>query len=255
MALPARINIIGSLVSICDSLEALQRIAARLESREGGYVCFTNAHGAVMGRDDAGFRVITNDSFLSLADGKSVHWLGRLRGIAAMGHVPGPDFMLQTLQRFPERRHYFYGSTPEVLKALVEALCTSVPALTICGARSPPFRNMGAAEVADDIRAIRQSGAEFVWVGLGAPKQERWMAASWRELAPALLFGVGAAFEFHAGTVRRAPRLLRHAGLEWLYRLWQEPRRLWKRYLVTNCRFIYYSVRDALCSNRSEMAQ
>ncbi len=196
-----------------------------------------------MGREDDGFRAVTNGSFLSVADGKPIYWVGHARD-RRLGHVPGPDFFLHALQSLPGRRHFLYGSTPATLAALRERLEATIPGLKFCGVLSPRFGVLTEAELADHYRAIRESGAEFVWVGLGAPKQERWMAQAQGHLAPALLFGVGAAFDFHAGTVQRAPELLRTLGLEWLHRLLQEPGRLWRRYLVANSRFIYYLLTD-----------
>jgi N-acetylglucosaminyldiphosphoundecaprenol N-acetyl-beta-D-mannosaminyltransferase len=215
VTLPKRIAVIDSHLSDCDRGTALEILARSVREGRGGYVCFTNVHMAVMGRRDESIRGITNDSLLSMADGKPLYWVGRMKGARRIAHSPGPDVMLETLRRFADRGHFFFGSTPAVLARLEAGL-------------------------------IRASGAEFVWVGLGAPKQEKWMAEAWRELQPAVLLGVGAAFDFYAGTLRRAPRYMRRAGLEWLYRLSQEPRRLWKRYLVTNSLFIRYALTDAL---------
>ena len=250
MTLPGRIGVIGSEISVCDTDVALDLLQERVAKGGGGYVCFTNVHGAVTGRRNADFLDVTNQSLLSLADGKPVYWIGRLHGAGALGHVPGPDFMLATLRRFPQRRHYFYGSTPQVLHALQVSLRAQIPGLVVCGAQSPPFRPQSEAEVQCDLQAIRDAGAEFVWVGLGAPKQERWMAAHWRALSPAILLGVGAAFDFHAGHIKRAHDALRRMGLEWLHRLLQEPRRMWKRYLLTNSLFLFYVARDSLVGGR-----
>jgi N-acetylglucosaminyldiphosphoundecaprenol N-acetyl-beta-D-mannosaminyltransferase len=243
---PERVSVIGSNISICDSEEMLKLLAERLRQGNGGYVCFTSAHGVVMGRRDAHFQAITNGSFLSVADGKWVYRVGRLKGASAIGHIPGPEFMPRALARFSDRRHFFYGSTPAVLAALADALRRQIPGLNICGMLSPPFRSLSAQEVRDNYELIRKSGAEFIWVGLGAPKQDLWMAEAWQSLKPAILLGVGAAFDFSAGTLRRAPPSLRRVGLEWLYRLYQEPRRLWKRYLVVNTLFLYFLCRDFL---------
>lgn len=239
-----RINIIGSCISRCDQAGALDLIMQRLAERRGGYICFANVHSAVTGRNDARFRTVLNHSFLSLADGKAVYWVGQARGAHDLGHVPGPDFMLQLMRRHPERRHYFYGSTPEVLAKLTERLRRNIAGLNIVGSHSPPFRPATDEERQQDFDRIRAARPDFVWVGLGAPKQEFWMAAATEQLAPAILLGVGAAFDFQAGTVRRAPEWMRDLGFEWLHRLGQEPRRLWRRYLVTNSLFILYLVRD-----------
>ncbi len=241
-----RVSIIGSRVSVCDATGALASLAARSNARGGGYVCFTNAHAAVMGRRNAQFRDVTNGSFLSVADGKSVYWLGRIKGASGIGHVAGPDFFIRVLREFPEQRHFFYGSTLSVLDGLVRSLQNQIPGLNICGTLSPPFRPLADNEVLEGHRLIRQANPDFIWVGLGAPKQELWMAESWQLLQPAILLGVGAAFDFHAGSVRRAPLALRQIGFEWLYRFFQEPKRLWKRYLTSNTLFVYYSFHDAL---------
>lgn len=246
MRRPKDIDVIGSEISGCNLAAAFDRIIGAIDRREGGYVCFTNVHTAVLGREDVDFREITNSSLLSLADGKPIYWAGRAKGAAQISHMPGPDFMLAAITKFSIRSHYFYGSTPEVLDRLMTALREKVPSINICGAFSPPFRNLSDDEIDRHCDQIRQSGAEFVWVGLGAPRQERWMSAVWRRLTPAVLFGVGAAFDFHAGTVRRAPALVRQCGLEWAYRFAQEPRRLWRRYLVTNSLFLWYCLRDAV---------
>jgi N-acetylglucosaminyldiphosphoundecaprenol N-acetyl-beta-D-mannosaminyltransferase len=248
-----RVSVLGSKISICNTESALQLLEQRLQEGHGGYVCFTSAHGAVMGRRDARFRSITNNSFLSVADGKPIYWTGRLKG-APLGHTPGPDFMPKALARFAHRRHFFYGSTPPVLAALVERMQRQIPGLNVCGTLSPPFRALTAQETEAIREQIKSSGAEFVWIGLGAPKQELWMADAWQPLRPAILMGVGAAFDFHAGTLKRAPLPLRRVGLEWLYRLSQEPGRLWKRYLHTNSLFLYYSLREAVVRDSSEVA-
>ncbi len=243
---PARIDVLGSAITALDMEQALRAVEERLADGRGGYVCFTNVHAVVSARQDSDFRDATNGSFMSLADGKPVFWVARSRGNRSIGHTPGPDFMLEALRRFPRRRHFFYGSTPAVLDKLVERLRIQIPGLSVCGSLSPPFGIPSEAEAERHRLAIRAAGAEFVWVGLGAPKQERWMSRNAATLSPAVLFGVGAAFDFHAGTVSRAPPFMRRLGLEWLYRLAAEPRRLWRRYLFTNGMFVAYVLRDRL---------
>ena len=231
-----RVDVLGSKISCLHSDAALDVLYRCLQSKAGGYVCFTNVHGVVTGLQDEKFQAITNASRMSLADGKPVYWVARsCEGIA---HVAGPDFMLSALRRFPRERHYFYGSTPEVLEQLRISMQEMIPDLEIAGMFSPPFRASTFEELKRHYRDIRSSGATLVWVGLGAPKQEKWMADAWIDLRPAVLLGVGAAFEFHAGIVPRAPKLMRRLGLEWMHRLFQQPRRLWRRYLLTNTRFI-----------------
>jgi N-acetylglucosaminyldiphosphoundecaprenol N-acetyl-beta-D-mannosaminyltransferase len=239
-----RFAAIGSEISRVDADGALDRVRQRPGEGAGGYVCFTNVHAAVTGCQEPAFQKVTNGSFLSLADGKPVYWLARLLGDREVGHVPGPDFMLLALDRLRDRRHFFYGSTTQVLELLKARMEARFPGLQVCGTLSPPFRTLTAADVDLHHAQIRESGAEYVWVGLGAPKQEMWMSANASALRPAVLFGVGAAFEFHSGVTRRAPVAMRRLGLEWLFRLAAEPRRLWKRYLVTNTLFVTYVLRD-----------
>lgn len=235
-----RCDVLGVQVSQASLDEALDFVSQRLAERAGGYVCFTNVHAVVTCRDDAEFRDATNRSLMSLADGKPVYWFARAAGAGRCGHVPGPDFMLAALHRFSRSRHFFYGSTEDTLLRLCGGLSSMIPGLNVCGTLSPPFGPRGPLALESDYAAIRAARPDFVWVGLGAPKQEKWMATASEKLEPAILFGVGAAFDFHAGTVPRAPRWLRGIGLEWLFRLASDPRRLWKRYLVTNTRFVKY---------------
>jgi N-acetylglucosaminyldiphosphoundecaprenol N-acetyl-beta-D-mannosaminyltransferase len=253
MTPPSRTNVLGSQISVCDMVGSLDAVAARLSEGDGGYVCFANAHTVVMGRRDPAFRAITNGSFLSVADGKPVYWVGRANCGAAMGHVPGPDFFVRALERFRDRRHFLYGATAMTLERLKQALEAQIPGLEFCGTLAPSFR-LTPAEIESHRHTIRAARPEFVWIGLGAPKQERWMAESWQALAPAVLFGVGAAFDFHAGLVKRAPRVLRNLGFEWAHRLSQEPRRLGRRYLVANSLFLAYLAADVLTRGRARVA-
>ncbi len=236
----ARADVLGSQISLCDPAQALAHIERSIARGEGGYVCFTNAHTVVEGRRDAAFRAVTNGSLLSLADGASVYRAARRRAGDRAGHVPGPDFFDHALRHRPGRRHFLYGSTPENLAQLEQVIRRRYPGVNLCGSFSPPFRPMTDEDRREHVRIMREAGAEFVWVGLGAPKQERFMAQVAQELRPAVLLGVGAAFDFHSGRVQRAPRVMRRLGLEWLHRLGQEPRRLWRRYLVTNSLFLWY---------------
>jgi N-acetylglucosaminyldiphosphoundecaprenol N-acetyl-beta-D-mannosaminyltransferase len=226
---------------------ALERVIARCRGG-GGYVCFANTHVVVMGREDPGFRKIINESFMTLPDGKPVYLSGKIRGISKLEHIPGPDFFQQLIAsgKLPRLRHYFYGGRPDVLEGLIKNLRYRFPRVEIVGYESPPFRAMTQDEESAAIERIRSVRPDLIWVGLGAPKQEMWMATHWGTLRPAVLLGVGAAFDFHAGRVKRAPVWLQRAGLEWLYRLSREPKRLWKRYAYTNTMFFFYSVVDIL---------
>src|SRR5690606_11237565 len=242
--IPARADVLGSRISLCDRDGALEAIERSLAAGEGGYVCFSNAHTVMEGRRDPGFRAITNGSLLSLADGRPVYWVNRWRWRNAAGHVPGPDFFAYALAQRPGRRHFLYGSTPENLERLEAQIRRDFPDAVVCGTFSPPFRPLTEADRQEHAQMIRAAGAEYVWVGLGAPKQERWMAEMAAALRPAVLFGVGAAFDFQSGRVQRAPESMRRLGLVWLHRLGQEPRRLWRRYLVTKSLFLWHLATD-----------
>ncbi|MEX2150340.1 MAG: WecB/TagA/CpsF family glycosyltransferase [Steroidobacteraceae bacterium] len=244
MTAPRRVDVLGSRISAVNAKEALALIRERLRDGRGGYVCFTNVHTAVVGRQDANLRAVTNGSFLSVADGKPVYWIARSRG--AVGHVPGPDFMTLALDQCRGARHFFYGSTTEVLERLSTQLRDDFPGLNICGSFSPPFRELTAHEKQQHYKLIAVARPDFIWVGLGAPKQELWMAGACESLRPSVLLGVGAAFDLHAQVVSRAPVAMRAMGLEWLFRLMSQPRRLWRRYLVTNSLFLVYLAQEAI---------
>ncbi|MCW8856268.1 MAG: WecB/TagA/CpsF family glycosyltransferase [Kangiella sp.] len=226
--------------------DAINTVITQLKNMSGGYVCFTNVHATVMARENKDFLAITNESFMSLPDGKPVYWVGKLKGYNGLEQIPGPDFLPKLLatKTVPPLRHYFYGGTQEVIDNLVKKVKINYPAAEIVGAESPPFRKLSKDEVKESLQCMRDAKPDFIWVGLGAPKQEIWMAKHWQELKPAILFGVGAAFDFHAGTIQRAPRWAQKLGLEWLHRLSQEPGRLWKRYFYTNSMFVLYLLRD-----------
>lgn len=221
-------------------------VTQRRQEGYGGYICFSNVHTVVTSRTDRDLREYTNRSFLSLPDGRPLSIYARLCGYKDVDQVAGPDFMEYCLQAMPGTRHFFYGSTEKTLTKLCSNIRERYPQIQIVGAYSPPFRDLTEHEKAEVIRMINDTNPDFVWVGLGAPKQEKWMAENWQHLKPAILLGVGAAFDFHAGTVKRCPQWMRTMSLEWLYRLIQEPRRLWRRYFVTNSLFIWFISVEAL---------
>lgn len=243
----ARFNVTGVPISLANWQGALESVIQQAESRQGGYVCFSNVHVCVMARHDKRLLEILSDSFRTFPDGKPLAWLGRYQYGEKVSQVAGPDFFpaLLNLPGGREYRHYFYGSAPETLERLIGNIRQEYPGTVIAGYESPPFRQLSKQELQGALQRIREARPDFIWVGLGAPKQEYWMAEHWLDLRPALLFGVGAAFDFHAGNVVRAPAWMRKIGMEWLHRLLQEPGRLWQRYLVTNSAFIWYLMAGA----------
>jgi N-acetylglucosaminyldiphosphoundecaprenol N-acetyl-beta-D-mannosaminyltransferase len=206
----------------------------------------------VTGRRDAEFRRVIEAADTAAPDGSPVAWLMRKRGVPSQERIDGPNLMWRyaeqaTLDGTPI---FLYGTTPDTLNKLIAKLRYTFPGLQIAGHYSPPFRPLSATEENEVIAMITKSGARVVFVGLGCPRQETWMADISSRI-PAVLVGVGAAFDYHAGIVRRAPLWMQRKGLEWLYRLCSEPRRLWRRYLTTNALFLYYLFRDRLArSNR-----
>ncbi len=233
---------LGVGVSTIAMADAIDAIAAWIATGAREYVCVTGVHGVIESLDDPALRAIHNAAGLVTPDGMPLVWLGHRAGHRDMTRVYGPDLLLAVIAAPALRtaRHFFFGSTPDVLDALTTRLRQLAPAIVICGSHSPPFRATSAAEDAAIDAAINAAGPDIVWVGLGTPRQERWMAAHRSALEAATLVGIGAAFDFIAGTKRQAPRWIQRSGLEWLYRLLQEPRRLGPRYLVNNPRFVWH---------------
>lgn len=213
----------------------------------GQYLCFSNVHTTVMAHDDLGYRDILNGSACTFPDGKPIAEYQKSHGFVKAERVAGPDFMDAVFRATMDGRigHYFYGSTPETIEKLERELRRKYPGIRIAGMVSPPFRPETEEEDAETIRRINASGAALIWIGLGAPKQEKWMAAHKGKLNGVML-GVGAGFNFYAGTVKRAPLWVQKIGMEWLYRLFQDPKRLANRYLVTNARYIWYLLAERL---------
>lgn len=211
-------------------------------------VHFCAAHPTVEARRDVGYREVLNRGSLNVPDGLPVAWAARLLG-AKTDRLPGTDGMRLTATWGVERglRHFLYGGTPETLELLRQRLEETYPGILIVGAESPPFRPIEDDELRRTVRGMQEAGAQALWVGLGAPKQDL-MASRLRGLraAPVILC-VGAAFDFIAGTIRRAPVWMQRSGLEWAHRLGSEPRRLWKRYLVGNPMFVSGVLRDRVC--------
>jgi N-acetylglucosaminyldiphosphoundecaprenol N-acetyl-beta-D-mannosaminyltransferase len=243
-----RANILGVGVDPIDLTIAVERVGAFIDSGSGGYVCAANVYTIVTGRKEGGFRRVVNGAAMVTPDGMPLVWLSRWQGFRATRRVYGPDLLLAACEDSVRRgwRHFFYGGDEGVAELLAHRLTERFPGLAVAGTRTPPFRPQTAEERARDIDRIRDSRADIVWVGLGTPKQERWMAEMVDELPGAVLIGVGAAFDFHAGVKRQAPRWMQRSGLEWLFRLCSEPRRLWRRYLLGNPYFVGLIVLQAI---------
>lgn len=232
-------KVINAFIDALSWNETLTRIAGWARARESRYVCICNVHSVMTASQDAEFKRVVNQADMATPDGMPVAWMLRRQGFFSQERINGPDLMWKYCAQAAHSGEvvYFYGSTDEKLQLLSEKLHAAFPGLRIGGVYAPPFGEASAEEDAAIVASINASGAGVVFVGLGCPKQEKWMAAH-RNSIHAVMIGVGAAFDYHAGTTQRAPLWMQRCGLEWLHRLCSEPRRLWKRYLVTNTLFV-----------------
>lgn len=237
-------EIMGVRIAVTDMETTVRRIEEHLDDWRGEYICVANVHTTVTAHDDPSYRAVQNGAVMALPDGGPLSQYSRRKGFAQAARVTGPDLMKEMLRESAQKhyRHYFYGSTQETLDILREKITRNYPGAVIAGMVSPPFRPLTKEEDAAAVAAINEARPDFVWVGLGAPKQERWMAAH-QGRVHALMLGVGAAFDYEAGNIRRAPRWMQRCNLEWLYRLLQDPKRLFKRYFVTNTKFLWWTWR------------
>jgi N-acetylglucosaminyldiphosphoundecaprenol N-acetyl-beta-D-mannosaminyltransferase len=235
-----RANVLGVGVCAINLDVAVAAVAEALDQKAKGYVCVTGVHGLSEAQRDPAFRAILNHSFLTTPDGMPMVWMGRWQGFREMSRVYGPDLMLRVCEVSQARgwTHFLYGGAPGVAEALQRRLQQQFPGLRIVGVHTPPFRPLAADEEQELVRRVAALKPDVFWVGLSTPKQERFMARYARELDATLFFGVGAAFDIHAGRIRQAPLWMQRSGLEWLFRLTCDPGRLWKRYLVNNPLFI-----------------
>jgi N-acetylglucosaminyldiphosphoundecaprenol N-acetyl-beta-D-mannosaminyltransferase len=245
-----RVDVLGVGVDALTIPLAVEVMSGWIARREPHYVCITGVHGVMESRRDAGLQRIHHGAGLVTPDGVPLVWLGRRRvtGGQRVERVYGPDLMLEVFDRSQATgwRHFLYGGSPESLALLEARLADRFPGAEVVGSISPPFRPLTPAE--DEALTVQIASArpDVLWVGLGTPKQERWMAAHVERLGVPVIVGVGAAFDFHAGVKRQAPAVLQRAGLEWLFRLATEPRRLAGRYLRNNPQFAWLAGRDEL---------
>ena len=213
-----------------------------IQQLSGHYMCVSNVHTTVMAYENEKYKEVQNDAVLAIPDGGPLSSVGRKRGFPKMQRTPGPSY-LQNILSISEKygyRHFFYGSKPETLEKMKSVILEKYPGIQIVGMISPPFRELTAKEDQEYIDMINASMPDFLWVGLGAPKQEYWMAEH-RGKIKGFMVGVGAGFDYLAGNIKRAPQWMQNHNLEWLYRLIQDPKRLFKRYLITNIKFIWYA--------------
>jgi N-acetylglucosaminyldiphosphoundecaprenol N-acetyl-beta-D-mannosaminyltransferase len=244
-------SVLGVEVDSISWPRAIGRILSWGDAYESRIVCLCNVHSLVTARNDPAHKNALRRADMVAPDGAPVAWMLRRLGAGKQERISGPDLMWRCCAEAARRRLsiYLYGSSPPVLLSLEQKLRAAFPNLNIAGAYSPPFRPLSAEEDALIVRRINDSGANLVWVGLGCPKQESWMQANCGRIH-AVMIGVGAAFDFHSGRVKRAPGWMQRAGLEWLHRLSQDPLRLARRYLIGNAVFVVSAAIDLLKTQR-----
>ena len=237
--------VLTSPINVLSWRETLDLISEWAEKRSSRYICICNVHSVVTAMQEPDFCEVVRQADMATPDGMPVAWMLRLLGEKGQQRINGPDLMWKYCELAASRGEpvFFYGSTDDTLAKLRAALLKAFPAFKLAGMYSPPFRALSEQEDQQTVDMINASGAGVVFVGLGCPKQEKWMAEH-RGRINAVMIGVGAAFDYHAGTIKRAPLWMQRNGLEWFYRLCTEPRRLWRRYWSTNSRFIYHAIRQ-----------
>ncbi len=242
-----RVPVLKLQVDVCDYETAIKRIDEIAHRESGGYVCVANVHVAIEAENDPHFATLVNDADIVLPDGVPLVWMQRLQGNDDATQVRGPSLMPMLMKHAEEKnlRVGFRGGRPEVLRKILSRSGEEFPQLEVSYALSPPFRPISDLEKAADLQALNDSKTQILFVGLGCPKQERWMAEN-RSAVNAVMIGVGAAFDLYAGNIREAPHILSKLGLEWMFRLVQEPRRLFSRYLLVNPRFVWLATRQLI---------
>jgi len=231
--------ILGVKVAVTDMNQVVNFICKNIKDLSGKYICVSNVHTTVMSYEDSDYKKIQNSAALRLPDGGPLSSVQRKRGYKDAQRVTGPDLMKRLFEESENNqlKHFFYGSTLETLSTLETKLKEKYPKLKIVGKYSPPFRKLTIDEDKKIVEEINNSNADIVWIGLGAPKQEIWMNEHEGKVT-GVMIGVGAGFDYHAGNIKRAPKWMQKCNLEWAYRLCQDPKRLFQRYVKTNFKFI-----------------
>lgn len=247
--LPPRVPIIGVPITATNLNDCVAYLRQNLDLARGSYICVSNVHTTVMARENPAYLAVQSRSLMSIPDGKPLSVIGR-KTFTDMDRVTGPKLMKKLFQMSEKdgTRHYFYGSTQNTIEQLMGALDRDYPNMTVAGHEPSVFRDLSDSEVTDLAKRIDDANADYVWVGLGAPRQEL-LCSELSERVDSVTVGVGGAFNIFAGITPDAPEWMQKSGLEWAYRLAQEPRRLFKRYLVTNTKFISYYLMDKLRKN------
>jgi N-acetylglucosaminyldiphosphoundecaprenol N-acetyl-beta-D-mannosaminyltransferase len=236
------VDVLGVEVQALNMNQVLEQIASHLRRRQKGYLCCVNVHGVMQARRDPDLAAAYAGAALAIADGMPIAWVGRLQGQGHMDRVAGPDLMREVFLRpeFAPCSHFFYGGAEGVAEDLAGSFRRLAPQARIVGTFTPPFRELTLLEESGLIAAINRARPDIIWVGIGTPKQDKFMRRMLPKLQTCLMFGVGAAFDFHTGRLRDCPPWVKQAGMQWLHRLFQDPKRLWLRYLRDNPAFLWH---------------
>jgi N-acetylglucosaminyldiphosphoundecaprenol N-acetyl-beta-D-mannosaminyltransferase len=235
-------QVLGVSVAALDMERAIRCVAAELRAHRKGYICMAGVHGIMEAQRNPDLSVIFEGSSFTFPDGTPTVWVGRLQGHKQMQRVAGPDLMLEVFRRreFARYTHFLYGGEAGVAEQLQKKLMSQYPWVRIVGTSTPPFRELNSEEEQNLVARVRSLKPDIIWVGISTPKQERFMHRYLPVLDTTLMFGVGAAYDFHTGRLKDAPQWVKTIGMQWLHRLLQDPRRLWKRYLRNNPAFLWH---------------
>ena len=251
-----RVNVLGVGVTPLDARQTIDVIDAAIKDGAKNYICVTGVHGIMEAQQDPGLRRIINRSMITTADGRPTVWVGWLQGFRKMKQLTGPNLMLQLCEESVAKgqTHFFYGGDLGVAEQLKQSFQRRYPGLRVVGTYTPPFRPLNEQEEQELLETVSQLKPDLFWVGLSTPKQERFMAQYVGKLDTKVMLGVGAAFDIHTGRIKESPEWLKATGMQWFHRMWQEPRRLWKRYLYNNPRFIVRIAAQLLGFRKYELA-
>lgn len=235
-----RVRVVSLLTDVVNLESIIKKLVELVKKENGAYVCFSTVHMVMESFDNPEFGAKVNNADLIITDGMPIVWMQKIQGVKGASRVRANDLMIE-LCRFAEKNNLkvgFYGGRQEVIDAILERARKDFPALQVAYAFSPPFRPLTEEEDKKVVEEINASGTQILFMGLGCPKQENWMAAHKKKIK-AVMLGVGASFDFYAGNIKESPQWMGNLGLEWLFRLIQEPKRLWRRYLILNPRFMW----------------
>ena len=249
------INVLGVGVSKIDMNLAVKTINEIIDTNSKGYVCVTGVHGIMEAQKNPSFRTILNSSNLCTPDGMPLVWVGWLKGVKYMDRVYGPDLMFALCEESIRKKytHFLFGGDEGIAPLLKQNLVNKFPGLNIVGTYTPPFRPLNQKEEIKLDSMIKELQPDIFWVGLSTPKQEIFMNKYLEKLQTKIMIGVGAAFDFHTGRKKQAPKWIQRSGLEWAFRLKEEPQRLWKRYFYNNPAFLFKIFTQLLALKKYEM--